>query len=409
MTLTEAAYWSKKAVVLFVAFIVIVFIGWQIVNLVSPKPKIPEKYLIPNERCKEGPLPALQIYSINVPVNYMNLEIETATGRYPDLPKIVNVYKIEYRGGSLAAKDMAISIAKAWGFDEATIKRKSANEYLFENATNGKSIIIENSNQHIDLTTSIGSVPTASDVPDNTVLIEAAKRALSTENLFPKTIDTELTRVTYLVKGPTTFNTTASRITAHAGRVDFFKSKELIAVEEQYIDSKELGEFLRAELPNSPKKRVKIDDKDVEVYSYSVPLVPDSPYSSNIYISLGNNKINPPKYDSVYELHYVNWPVAEEACGTYKLMGEDQAVQKIKEGKGYLVHLHLKGTNPLDPLPAGVEISKLKVYEISVAYLDTATLQEYLQPIYVVRGEAETTFGTGEFIIYVPAIEKTNE
>ena len=294
------------------------------------------------------------------------------------------------------------------GIDEATIKRKSANEYLFENATNGKSIIIENSNQHIDLTTSIGSVPTASDVPDNTVLIEAAKRALSTENLFPKTIDTELTRVTYLVKGPTTFNTTASRITAHAGRVDFFKSKELIAVEEQYIDSKELGEFLRAELPNSPKKRVKIDDKDVEVYSYSVPLVPDSPYSSNIYISLGNNKINPPKYDSVYELHYVNWPVAEEACGTYKLMGEDQAVQKIKEGKGYLVHLHLKGTNPLDPLPAGVEISKLKVYEISVAYLDTAVVQEYLQPIYVVRGEAETTFGTGEFIIYVPAIELVN-
>ena len=74
MTLTEAAYWSKKAVVLFVAFIVIVFIGWQIVNLVSPKPKIPEKYLIPNEMCKEGPLPALQIYSINVPVNYMNLK-----------------------------------------------------------------------------------------------------------------------------------------------------------------------------------------------------------------------------------------------------------------------------------------------------------------------------------------------
>lgn len=408
MTLTEAAYWSKKAAVLFVAFIVIIFVIWQIANLISPKPKIPEKYLVPNELCQEGPLPALQIYPLSVPVNFMNLEIETATGRYPDLPKIVNVYKIEYRGGSLAARDMAISIAKSWNFDETSIKRKSSNEYLFENTTNGKTIIVENSNQHIDLTTNMGFVPAKNEVPDNSVLIESAKRTLTNEALFPKTIDTDLTRVTYMVKGPTGFNTTASRITAHAGRIDFFKSKELIAVEEQYINSKELGDFLREKLPDSPKRRIKIDDKEVEVHSYSVPLVPDKPYSSNIYITLANSKVNPPKYESVFELHYINWPISEEACGTYKLMGETEAIQRIKEEKAYLVHLHLKGTNPLDPLPAGVEISKLKVYEISVAYLDTAALQEYLQPVYVVRGEAETTFGTGEFIIYVPAIEVSN-
>lgn len=105
-------------------------------------------------------------------------------------------------------------------------------------------------------------------------------------------------------------------------------------------------------------------------------------------------------------MNYINWPVSENPCGTYKLIGEDQAIQRIKEGKGYLVHTHLKGTNPLSPLPANIEINKLRVFEISLAYLDTENLQEFLQPVYVVRGEAETTHGTGEFIVYVPAIEK---
>lgn len=291
MTLTEAAYWTRKFTVLFIVFIIIIFIGWQVVALANPKPKIPERYLIPNELCSTEPLPALQIYSLNIPVEFSNLEIETATGRYPDLPKIVNVYKIEYRGGSLAARDMAISIAESLGFDPETIKRKSSNEYQFDNTAQGKTLIIENSNQHFVLKTEMSHIQNKTEVMDNKVMIDTASRILMDRKLLPKTVDENLTRVTYLVKAASSFNTTESRISAHAARIDFFKSKELIAVEEQYINSKELGEFLREKLPDSPKKRIRTEDGDIEVHSYSVPLVPDSPYSSHIYITIADNKI----------------------------------------------------------------------------------------------------------------------
>lgn len=406
MNLTEAAYWTRRWAVLAVVGVIAVFLFWQLIEFIIPDPKIPERYLIANNLCSTEPLPTLVLEEIDVPADFTNIEIETTTGRYPDLPTIVNVYKVDYRAGSLTAKEIAQSMAEAFGFDPDSVKKKSASEYLFQDSR-GRTMIVESSNQNFDLTTDLTQVDTSNisiDADDKTT--ELATRLLNAEGLLSDNYDDSLTLVRYLVVSGSSYTETASRISAHFARVDFFESKELVAVEEKYIKAKELGEYLQKVLPESPKKRMKIDGEDVEARVFSVPLVPDQPYSSNIYVIIKGQEAYAPDFIDLMEIHYINWTVEDDPCGTYELIGEDVAMEKIKDGEGYLVDLRMKGSQTLDAYPAGISITGFRVFDITLAYLDTAKVQDYLQPVYVVEGEADTNKGKADYIIYVPAIKR---
>ena len=52
------------------------------------------------------------------------------------------------------------------------------------------------------------------------------------------------------------------------------------------------------------------------------------------------------------------------------------------------------------------DVSEMTILDVSLGYLDTQQKQLYMQPIFVIRGEAN--FGSdiyGEFYYYVPAVD----
>jgi len=404
MTLTEASYWTRKGGVLGGAGIIGIVLLWQAINLISPGPKIPEKYLVPNNEC--GILPAITLSSLDIPADFSNIEIETETGQYPDLPKIVNVYQFEPTAGQLDARTSAITIAEAFGFSPDTITRPSYSEYSFQNQTLGRTLIVETSNNNFTITTDLSLIRTTSEVPDPDLAKQIAMRYLSQFNVDSSIIDETLSQVTYFTIGAGNVPTpTNSRIEAKFVRIDLYKKIELVSVEEQYIKSKELGQYLNDILPESPTKRVTSESGQVILHYFSVPIISDKPYTSNINLAIKGNKMYGGNVDDLISARNINWPLIQTPCGTHSLIGEDMAIERVKNEGGYLVDLTFAGAEHNSPLPNDISITSFRVFDISLAYLDTVAKQDYLQPIYVVEGEAQTNQGTANFIIYVPAID----
>ncbi|MBN1374436.1 hypothetical protein JW962_03850 [Candidatus Dojkabacteria bacterium] len=404
MTLTEASYWTKKGGIIVGVAILFVLGIWQLVAFLYPGPKLPDKYIIANNGCGKVYPPSLT--GLPLEVNFENLEIETETGKYPGLPKIVNVYKYEV-SPDLGVMDIAKSLAKSLGFDPETIRREGQTAYIFTNTAKGKIMVVETRNQNFTISTNLSYFqPSSSSIIDVNSITSSAKSLITGLGIMPSNIDESKTITRYLlVTSQNNLQETASRIDADVLRIDYVKTKAIVVIEEEYLESRELGAFLQKELANAPKQRLQSDGKNIVVRAYNVPLVTEKPSQSNIFIVLAGAERYTTAKDSLLFFNYTNWPISEAPCGTYELIGEENAVQKIKTGNGYLVSLKLDGALTLDTVPADTVVTSLRVFDISLAYLDTSYEQEFLQPVYVFTGEANTSYGKADFVIYVPAIK----
>lgn len=404
MTLAEFSKFSKRMLVI----VIVVFLGlsilFQITKLFQPKPEIPNEYKIANEKC--GNLPSLRIKSIDNNADFSTIRLETTTGKFPDLPKIINVYSYDYKGISLAAKSQADNLAKSFGFDTTKAQKIGEFVYEYQNSVNGKTLRIDISTQNFDLTTNIRNVDFTIKLNTPETLKTYAYNILNSKDILPNEVDLVYSSYSYLTNVDGSLKITSVLQNAKANRIYLVKSKGALEVKKEYIDYSELGEYLINVLPDSPTKVVTDGQTSTTYYVWSIPLVSDQSNESNIYMDLIGPSYDSIGYKDVINIHFNYWPITTRPCGTHYTIGEEQAFENIKNGKGYLIELKLK-QSPDTVIDKTVASYNYRVFDIKMGYFDIDDYIEgdKLQPIYIFSGEAETDLGLAEFKIYTEAVK----
>ncbi len=408
MTLTEAAEFTKKGVYIVGIPFIVILVGWMVIGMLTDTEDLPENYLTPDYMC--GKLQTIELDSLQVETTDTEFNIETTSGAVPDLPEIVNVFKYEYKPSLLAIEEAKI-IAEKLEFEPNDYQRKSASEYTWEDRSNARTLTIETGNLNFTLETDFASssVDTnSSTLPSEENAKQIAMQYLQNRSFLTKDYANGEQR-TYAVQ--ITLNgemrEAPSISEADLIRVDFFRKKDLITIDPELVGSSELGSTLQEQLAEEETSTISTeDDSSKEVKQYVTDVVTDNPLFGNISVYVGGKE--PGEYSNEYQIFrvdYTNWIIGDLACGTYRLISPQEAVQKVQDGEATLVHLMEKNGDRISPYESK-PVKEMTILEVDLNYLDRSEKQFYMQPIFTIRGEAEFDTGEyGEFYYYVPAID----
>lgn len=111
-------------------------------------------------------------------------------------------------------------------------------------------------------------------------------------------------------------------------------------------------------------------------------IMTEEPTKGAVRVIMTGNPDRSLQYASV-EYNYL--PIDYASVETYPIIMPSQAFDALRSGKGYVASMPNNQT------------TDVVIRDIRLAYYDSATAQEYLQPIYVLSGD-------GDFAAYVPAI-----
>ena len=149
-----------------------------------------------------------------------------------------------------------------------------------------------------------------------------------------------------------------------------------------------------------------VNDKKLSVYTFNTLVSFPQTQLSNIsvYVGVEDKNIKNSPLKSIHQIDYTYWPIQVESCGTYELITPQSALEKIQAGEGSLVYLYdSSGDDVSGYTPRRVK--KFMVLDINIVYYESREELEYLQPIYVISGEAIFENDTkGTFDYYYPAI-----
>jgi hypothetical protein len=144
MTLTEAAFWTKRfgiIVIVSVGVFLLLFNG----TFSSKSTTLPPEYLTANYACTELKEDFLE-HKLEIPAlelkadSEMIFELQTDSGKVGNLPTIVNVYRYSNLGQSLNSQAEAKILAKKMGFDPERIVRQGTTDYIWVNNDSKRSL-----------------------------------------------------------------------------------------------------------------------------------------------------------------------------------------------------------------------------------------------------------------------------
>lgn len=143
-----------------------------------------------------------------------------------------------------------------------------------------------------------------------------------------------------------------------------------------------------------------VDGKNVNDLMAS--LIGDNPRDGNINMILDSDTATP--QSNLIEFNFSNSIIDPSKTSTYNLKTPTQAWQDVKIGQAYLVSLVKDGQSPYLPYKQ-LSVSKFQLQDMYLAYYDGLSKQDYMQPIYVMSGEAVLTDNTNaKFFFYTSAI-----
>ncbi|MBN1618024.1 hypothetical protein JW887_01620 [Candidatus Dojkabacteria bacterium] len=405
MTLTEAAAFTKKSVYFIgIPFLAITLV-WIVYRTLVPNSDLPDNYITPDYMC--GPLDTITIDSLPVSKSDTTISIETTSGAIPDLPTVVNVFEYAHPGASLSALQESQIIAQNLNFDMEAYTRPTTTEYQWTDTDTAKTLVVETGNLNFDLKTDFSNPNVelnSKTLPSSTErAIEIATTYLQSRSLLTRDYYDGYQKA-YLIKltadGQMREATSISE--AQMIRVDFFRKKDLITIDPTLAQTEQIGSSIQNELEDD---QTTTDQGSTDVKKYTTDILNDSPIFGNISVYIGGQM---GEYNSDYQIlgiNYVNWYLADQPCGTYKLISPDEAVKKVQDGEAALVNLVVKNGDHIAPHENKV-VTDMLILDVSLDYYDTKEKQYYLQPIYVIKGEAELDTGEfADFYYYVPAID----
>lgn len=417
MTLTEASHWTKRFGVIGIIFFVVFIVGTLVfLSLFKTDPY--EEYLQPDFACtdtKEEFLEnELEIPSIDLAEGSdMVFELETETGKVDALPTVANVHKFNISGQSLNAQGEAKIIANKFGFDPDRVQRKGSTAYVWTDSHTYQTLTVYAKNLNFNLATDFtrkNAIDLTAKLPTEQEAISIATSFLrSTGLLFDDYFQTTPEAVNLNLQPNGTFTQARARADAELIRVDFYREKPLISVRGDLADADIIKSELEKRLFASTTDSLITDKGRVEIYNFNTFVAFQNPNKPNISVYIGpRNEKNEMKGSSVqyvYGIDFTYWPVDPQACGTYRLISAKTALDKVQKGQGSLIYLNEKnGDDVVDYIPRTV--SKFTIYTITLAYYEPSDESKFMQPIYVISGEATLSTGViGKFHFYIPAID----
>jgi len=117
--------------------------------------------------------------------------------------------------------------------------------------------------------------------------------------------------------------------------------------------------------------------------------------------AIKKDRVNPASFPYM-ETSY--WEFDTTSTATYPIVSVVQAWKDVQEGKGIIASVVPKGFNLFEPKP-NPKVDEILINDIYLAYYETRTPQNYLQPIYVFDGNyISNNAAGGDITIYFPAI-----
>ncbi len=362
--LTETAAATKKLglflIIAGIVYIVFVFTSGVVKSFWSaghPPPK-------PGPEIRFGQLTPLHLVGLKmVEGNSPEYILETLSGNLPSFPETAKVYALIPFPTSLLYEDHAKSLAVSLGFLNPP-ERLTKLEYLWINENEARltmHLVTENFKLRANpdkLNFRPGQLTTASQA------INQAQVFFGNKGLLERSFTGSSQTVTFLTRREGRLVKASSPETAEVSRVDYFR-------------------FLTEGA-----------DK--------FPLLGQNPKKGITRIYLLDNSNN------YFAADFNEWLFETKNGSTYPLKSVNEAWNELISGQGYIVYLSLLEETDADnpgPLPS---LKTITIREVSLAYYDDENMQNFLQPIYVFKGEAElTTGGKSDLTAYVPAIPKS--
>jgi hypothetical protein len=418
MTLTEAAFWTKRVAII-AGVVVGIFIVIILIFTSVAKDPLPPEYLVANYACTETrdeflegklEIPSLQVNSDSENI----FELQTDTGKVNSLSslEIINVHKYKIKEQQLDNQLKAKEIASALGFDADKIYRKGTTDYIWTNSGNSRSLDINATTLNFVMTTSssyIRDVAKVADLPTVNEAIAYAKNTVRRLGILGSDYNYNdsgnINTFLIDINPDGTFSEAPSLADAELIKVDFQKSRPMISVKETTENSAAIIRALNDNLGDPEEDEVIINDERIKLYNYSTIVTYPNPSASNISVYIGPEDESTSVLSNVYKIDFTYWPLEIESCGTYELVSPTYALEKVQSGEGSLVYLNEKNGDEIEDYQPR-SVNKYIIYDIDVAYYEPNTTQpSFLQPIYVISGEAVFKNDTrGEFHIFYPAI-----
>lgn len=421
MTLTEAAFWTKRfgviAAIMFVIFVIII-----LVLTLQPKQSLPDQYLTANYACTEKKEEFLEDSSIKItPLRLASgsellFEITTDTGRIDSLPKVVDVYRFVNRTQVWNSKENAQILASKMGFNPDSVTTSST-VYSWQDTTQKKNLEIQAKNMNFTLRSDVSmlqketqgkSVPTEQDAK------RRAANLLRNLGIFSEDYSEGTSKATYIKVNPDgSFSKARSADQAQLIKVDFFRNKPMLSISSLLTNSKDMVNYLTNRLDTQPQKTFRnINDQKIEYSIFNTRIAFNRTQNSNISVYVGpastivdQSKLPYPLAD-IYQIDYTYHALEQESCGTYELLAPQIALEKIQSGEdGFLVYLYEKDGDDISPYKAQSVRKFMINKDISIVYYEPKEETTYLQPMYLISGEVIFSNDTkGEFDFYYPAI-----
>ncbi|MBD3329711.1 hypothetical protein GF357_04425 [Candidatus Dojkabacteria bacterium] len=411
MTLTEAAYWTKR-LSLVVVFLLVVSIGGLYLYL-----NWPTRQTIPNfEKANYACTPTRDEFikhTLSIPSlelkegSQLEFGVETLTGRIENLPRIVNVYRYDNPGETLSSKEEAQIIAENLGFDPDAMTRKGTSAYYWQDSETARELTVQARNLTFTLNTdftnekafpeNIRELPTTEEATRQAVSILQSTGLLTSDYASGQPA-----AVLIKIRNDGSFTMARSKAEADLIRIDFFRTIPLLEVQDNQPNySKILTQLQEFDVEN---ETVTTSEGQVEIYKFITDIYTLPPQKSYISVYIGPDDNRKPAAREIYSIDYTNWVVSNESCGTYELLSANEAVAKLQNGEGSLVYLTEKnGDDVIDYTPK--KVTQFSILSVTLGYYNSPEESTFLQPIYVIFGEATFESGIlGRFYYYVPAI-----
>ncbi len=407
MTLTEAAEFTHKAKKYILIPVGIIMFVWFVIRAIMPPTTYPPEYITPDFMC--GPLPELTIEGLDVEGD-ITYKIETTEGGIPDLPKVVNVFKYDHPGQSLFALREAQQTAELLKFNKDKYTRISETEYQWSDPLTKRTLIIETSNQNVRMTTDFTdpSVNTREGtLPSKEEAIQIAQTYLQSVSLLTRDFSAG-PKITHLVQIGVNGQLSKAPSLREADfiRVDFTRSRDLITIDPELVEAEELGTTLQDDLINEDTTTIQPSgSSSKEVKRLPTHVFNESPYYGTVSVLVGGLKDSNTREHTIFGLESYNWIVPQLPCGTYSLISAQEAVRRVQSGEAALTYLLEKDGDDVIPYETR-EVVSMTIFEVTLGYYDTMERQDWLQPIYVISGDAQFASGVfGTFYFYVPAVD----
>jgi hypothetical protein len=317
--------------------------GIAIYKLLNPAPP-------PGPTLAFGKMPHAKISSLPFDNEGVIYSLDTVEGNLPLFPNIVTAFKIDEPQPDLLSGSKARNLALSLGFKNAQ-KELSKVEYLWEDPESTRNLKINIASGNFKLE-SDGKYLYKNLVRGETYIeseaITRAKNMLSGKGILPETIENGIQKPTLVeITEDGKLKQALSLSNAQMVKVDFFRN-------------------------------LKFDSKTYPVFG------PEKKANVSVYLTSPNDKgLETPL------LYYTTWNPVLDNRATYPAKPIDVAWNEITNGQASIAELRIKDSDPFSTFRE-LAVKQVIIRDVYMSYYEDKNFQEYMLPIYVFEGEAQT-------------------